>query len=73
MPSACQGLVNWDPVDMTVLADEQIDETGCSWRSGAKVEKKHLTQWFLRNTAFSEVGFPLNIVSCLEGFEPLLP
>ncbi|XP_059164459.1 probable leucine--tRNA ligase, mitochondrial isoform X2 [Physella acuta] len=49
-----KGLVNWDPVDMTVLAHEQIDEHGCSWRSGAKVEKKYLTQWFLRDTSFSE-------------------
>ncbi|CAG5132754.1 unnamed protein product, partial [Candidula unifasciata] len=46
--------VNWDPVDMTVLADEQIDGSGCSWRSGAKVEKKYLTQWYLRCTSFSE-------------------
>ncbi|BFZ19286.1 hypothetical protein BsWGS_22324 [Bradybaena similaris] len=46
--------VNWDPVDMTVLADEQIDEAGCSWRSGAKVEKKYLLQWYLRSTSFSE-------------------
>ncbi|GFO02735.1 leucine--tRNA ligase [Plakobranchus ocellatus] len=49
-----KGLVNWDPVDMTVLADEQIDDQGCSWRSGAKVEQKYLTQWYLRTTAFSQ-------------------
>ncbi|XP_023224565.1 probable leucine--tRNA ligase, mitochondrial isoform X1 [Centruroides sculpturatus] len=49
-----KALVNWDPLDQTVLADEQIDENGLSWRSGAKVEKRYLRQWFLRTTAFSK-------------------
>ncbi|XP_059473924.1 leucine--tRNA ligase, mitochondrial isoform X2 [Neocloeon triangulifer] len=46
--------VNWDPVDETVLADEQVDQNGFSWRSGAKVERKELTQWFVKTTIFSE-------------------
>ena len=46
--------VNWDPIDQTVLANEQVDAEGKSWRSGAKVEKKELNQWFLRITNFAE-------------------
>lgn len=50
-----QALVNWDPIDKTVLANEQVDEHGCSWRSGAKVEQKYLKQWFLKTTVFAKV------------------
>jgi len=46
-------VVNWDPVDMTVLANEQV-EAGRGWRSGALVERKELTQWFFRISDFSE-------------------
>ncbi|MBA5778921.1 leucine--tRNA ligase [Stappia sp. F7233] len=45
--------VNWDPVDMTVLANEQVID-GRGWRSGALVEQRDLTQWFFRISDFSE-------------------
>ncbi|WP_170447701.1 leucine--tRNA ligase [Ruegeria arenilitoris] len=46
-------VVNWDPVDMTVLANEQV-ESGRGWRSGALVERRELTQWFFKISEFSE-------------------
>ena len=48
-----ESTVNWDPIDNTVLANEQVID-GCGWRSGAKVERKKLTQWFLKISQFSE-------------------
>ena len=54
--------VNWDPVDMTVLANEQVID-GKGWRSGADVEQRELTQWFFKITDYSE--------SLLEGLEGL--
>jgi leucyl-tRNA synthetase len=45
--------VNWDPVDMTVLANEQVID-GKGWRSGAPVEQRELTQWFFRITDYAE-------------------
>ena len=45
-------MVNWDPVDMTVLANEQVID-GRGWRSGALVERRELTQWFFRISNYS--------------------
>jgi leucyl-tRNA synthetase len=49
-----EATVNWDPIDQTVLANEQVDADGRSWRSGAIVEKRNLRQWFLKITAYAE-------------------
>jgi len=46
-------VVNWDPVDQTVLANEQVID-GRGWRSGALVERKEIPQWFLKITAYAE-------------------
>ncbi|MBU3031200.1 leucine--tRNA ligase [Paracoccus marinaquae] len=53
--------VNWDPVDMTVLANEQVID-GKGWRSGAPVERRELTQWFFRISDYSE-----ELLSALDG------
>lgn len=55
-------VVNWDPVDMTVLANEQVID-GKGWRSGATVERKEIAQWFLRITDYAE--------ELLEGLDKL--
>lgn len=49
-----EAAVNWDPIDQTVLANEQVDGEGRSWRSGAMVERKLLRQWFLKITDYAE-------------------
>lgn len=46
-------VVNWDPVDQTVLANEQVIN-GCGWRSGARVERREIPQWFIKITAYAE-------------------
>src|SRR5205809_1453732 len=48
-----QSKVNWDPVDQTVLANEQVID-GRGWRSNAPVEQRELTQWFFKITAYSQ-------------------
>ena len=57
-----ESAVNWDPVDMTVLANEQVID-GKGWRSGAEVEKRKLSQWFLKITDFAD--------ELLEGLDSL--
>ncbi|RKS84898.1 leucyl-tRNA synthetase [Microbacterium sp. AG790] len=61
-------LVNWDPVDQTVLANEQVLPDGTSERSGAVVVKKKLTQWFFRITEYADRL--LDDLNQLEGFWP---
>ncbi|WP_282077317.1 leucine--tRNA ligase [Epibacterium ulvae] len=56
-------VVNWDPVDMTVLANEQV-EGGRGWRSGALVERRELTQWFFKISDYSD-----ELLSALDNLE----
>ncbi len=56
-------VVNWDPVDMTVLANEQVID-GKGWRSGAAVERRELVQWFFRISDYSE-----ELLSALDGLK----
>ena len=55
-------VVNWDPVDQTVLANEQVVD-GRGWRSGALVERKEISQWFIKITAYAD--------ELLEGLDQL--
>lgn len=57
--------VNWDPVDQTVLANEQVID-GCGWRSGAPVEQRELAQWFFRITDYSQDL--LDAIDTLDGW-----
>jgi leucyl-tRNA synthetase len=58
-----ESFVNWDPVDNTVLANEQVID-GRGWRSGAPVEKKKLSQWFLKITDFAP-----DLLAALDGLD----
>ena len=58
-----ESLVNWDPVDRTVLANEQVID-GKGWRSGAEVEQRRMAQWFLKITEYSE-----ELTEALTGLE----
>lgn len=55
-----ESMVNWDPVDNTVLANEQVID-GKGWRTGAPVERRKLNQWFLKITDYAE-----ELLSCLD-------
>lgn len=61
-----EAAVNWDPIDQTVLANEQVDSEGRSWRSGAKVERRMLKQWFFKITDYAEQL--LNDLDKLDGW-----
>lgn len=71
-----EGYINWDPVDKTVLANEQVDEQGKSWRSGALVEKKLMKQWYFKITNYAEelledlkeLKWPENVVEMQRGW-----
>ncbi|MGY3438874.1 MULTISPECIES: leucine--tRNA ligase [unclassified Marinovum] len=56
-------VVNWDPVDMTVLANEQVED-GKGWRSGAEVERRELTQWFFRISDMAE-----DLLDAIDGLD----
>jgi len=84
-----EAAVNWDPVDQTVLANEQVDSEGRSWRSGALVERRLLRQWFLGITHYAKdlladldllEGWPervrtmqANWIGCSTGAQVLFP
>lgn len=56
-------VVNWDPVDQTVLANEQVID-GCGWRSGAPVERREIPQWFMKITAYAD-----ELLECLDALD----
>ena len=58
-----KSIVNWDPVDQTVLANEQVIE-GRGWRSGALVERREISQWFLKITDYAD-----ELLECVQQLE----
>lgn len=70
------GYINWDPVENTVLANEQVDENGKGWRSGALVERRMMKQWFFKITDYAEellkglegVNWPSAVVEMQRGW-----
>jgi len=56
-------VVNWDPVDQTVLANEQVID-GRGWRSGARVERREIPQWFVKITAYAD-----ELLEAIDGLE----
>ena len=58
-----KSIVNWDPVDQTVLANEQVIE-GRGWRSGALVERREISQWFLKITDYAD-----ELLQCVQELE----
>ncbi|MEO0391456.1 MAG: leucine--tRNA ligase, partial [Pseudomonadota bacterium] len=58
-----EAMVNWDPVDMTVLANEQVID-GKGWRSGAEVERRELTQWFYKISDMAD-----ELLTALDGLD----
>ena len=74
-----KSLVNWDPVDMTVLANEQVID-GKGWRTGAEVELKEIETWFLKITDYAdeleadlEKIFNINVKGAFSAIKAVLP
>ncbi|CAJ0846053.1 6234_t:CDS:10 [Entrophospora sp. SA101] len=70
-----EAIVNWDPIDQTVLANEQVDSNGFSWRSGAKVEHQHVKQMqrnWIGKSEGAEFDCPVTIVPVPDSELPIL-
>ena len=71
-----EAYINWDPMQQTVLANEQVDSQGRSWRSGAMIERKLMNQWYFKITHYAEdlvnglssVKWPKNVVEMQKGW-----